>query len=205
MSFLDLFGFEPDEAPPDEPSEVHEPMPWLAPLESELGVSVPLSLIVARSEKGVVAVPHATVYSNGVQFELLAQARGLRRGQANRMFHEQHGGLDDEEGLPDGFLRVGIELPGGARVSNLMGRRMFHRRQSPPDGPVLMMHGGGGGQTTDNHVSMRPGYWLWPLPEPGILRLSCEWPIAEIALHTVEIDATRIHEAAQQVSLLWPA
>ena len=121
------------------------------------------------------------------------------------MFHEQHGGFDDDDGLPDGFLRVGIELPGGARVSNLSAHRMFRRRETRPDEPVLMMHGGGGGQASDNQASLRPGYWLWPLPEPGTLLLSCEWPIADIALQTVEIDGTRLHEAAQHVSLLWPS
>ena len=205
MSFIDLFSIEPDEEPPRELREEHEPEPWFAPPENELGVAVSLGVIVGRSEKGVLALPQMTVYSTGSQFELVAQARGLRRSQANRLFHEQHQGLDEEEGLPDGFLRVGIELPGGARVSNLRGHRRFREPQLSPDGPVLTMHGGGGGQSSEGCVSLRPGYWLWPLPQPGTLFLSCEWPIAEIGLSTVEIDTARLRKAAQQVSLLWPA
>jgi hypothetical protein len=209
MSFLDFFRVEADEErPPREPPAECPPRPWFAPPEDELGVSVPLGLIVARSEKGVLAVPHATVYSTGVQFDFVAQARGLSRRDINRLFHEQHQGFgdDEEEELSDGFLRLGIELPGGARVSNLprQQQRLF-RGEVTPDGPVLMMHGGGGGMATDQTASLRPGCWIWPLPEPGILLLSCEWPIVEISLCTVEIEATRLHEAAQRVIQLWPS
>jgi hypothetical protein len=51
---------------------------------------------------------------------------------------------------------------------------------------------------------MRPGYWLWPLPPQGPLRISCEWPFVGIALATVEIDGASLLAAAKQSEDLWP-
>jgi hypothetical protein len=54
-----------------------------------------------------------------------------------------------------------------------------------------------------DRVSMQPGYWLWPLPPSGALRLFCEWPTAGIALSTVEIDADAIRAAAERTTPLF--
>jgi hypothetical protein len=35
---------------------------------------------------------------------------------------------------------------------------------------------------------MNHEYWVWPLPQSGTIQVSCEWPLAGIALSTVEID-----------------
>ena len=51
---------------------------------------------------------------------------------------------------------------------------------------------------------MKPGYWLWPLPPPGPLRISCEWPLVDIAMTTVEIDANNLLGAASRARSLWP-
>ena len=51
---------------------------------------------------------------------------------------------------------------------------------------------------------MNPGFWLWPLPEPGTIRVSCEWPLVEIPLSTVELDGAAIVEAAARAVPLWP-
>jgi hypothetical protein len=138
-------------------------------------------------------------------FEFLAHARGLTHSQANRLFHEQHMFEDGE--LPDGLLRLGMELPGGARVSNLGGWRGQQKAMSPdqePEGPVLFPSSGGGGMSSGDCVVMHPVYWLWPLPEPGPLRISCEWPVVDVPLTTVEIDAAALVAAAANSTKLWP-
>ena len=58
---------------------------WLGPPAGELGGVVPLGLVLARSELGVVALSHAIAYSTGVAFDLVAQAGGLtpRSAQAS--------------------------------------------------------------------------------------------------------------------------
>lgn len=165
---------------------------------------VPQGRVIARSACGVVALSYTVVYSTGVSFQFVAQARGLGRTAAQRLFHEQHM-FDDE--LPDGLLRVGLELPGGARVSNLGGRRARRAfmTQEEPDGPLLVPHAGGGGMSHSDRVSMQPAYWLWPLPQPGTLNISCEWPTVEIPLTTIDIDTRPIVAAAAESTPLWPS
>jgi hypothetical protein len=67
---------------------------------------------------------------------------------------------------------------------------------------VLVQHGGGGGGGGGT-VTMRPGFWLWPLPPPGALRIWCEWPALEVGRASVEIDAAAICAAAEQARPLW--
>jgi hypothetical protein len=108
------------------------------------------------------------------------------------------------EDIPEGFLRIGLELPGGGRVSNL-GRAPFARRSASeaPTAPVFVQNGGGGGQSSGDGVSLSADYWLWPLPENGDLRVSCAWPIVGIPLGTVVLDAERIRTASAHTIQLW--
>ena len=205
-SFIQLFRSAGDHGGDDDDAE-HLParMPWFGRPEDELGAVVPLGVVVGRSEKGVVAVEHATVYSTGLTFDVVAAARGLSDPQSSRLFHEQHV-FDEEEEPAPGFLRIGLELPGGARVSNLGGRmhrRRFLKPDEQPEGPVFLGHGGGGGSSGGGRVSMRPEFWLWPLPEPGLIRVFCEWPLVEIPLSTAEIDGGEFRAAAERVQPLW--
>lgn len=55
-----------------------------------------------------------------------------------------------------------------------------------------------------NRIEIPPGYWLWPLPPSGPVRISCEWPFVEVALATVEIDGAALVDAATQARRLWP-
>jgi len=196
VGFSDLFRVDDDQPPVE--AEKFQPPAWFGPSHDELGVHVSLNQIVGRSETGVVALSHAVAYSNGAAFELLAQARGLRGAQPNRIFHEQHIWQIDPDELPDGFLRIGLELPDGTRVSNLSGRRNLDP-QVRPSGSVLLQAGGGGGQSGDGLATMRPGFWLWPLPEAGVLRLSVEWPVVEIPLSTIELGSAELLAAAARV------
>jgi hypothetical protein len=206
--FIQIFSLDDDDGG-DEEVESEAPRqtpPWFGPPADELGVVVPLDLVVGRSEKGVVALTLATIYSTGLAFAAVAAARGLSNSEANRLFHEQHMFEDGEE-PPSGFLRFGLELPDGERVSNLRGRtarRHFMKPDVEPEGPVLMENGGGGGSGVRGTVTMRPGFWLWPPPGAGTLRVFCEWPLVEIPLSSVEIDTGDLVAAAARVVPLWP-
>lgn len=78
----------------------------------------------------------------GLLLDLMAGARGLKESRAQALFHDQHR-VDAEEGLPVGFLRVGIEYPDGRQASNLAGHHGFWGTDSEPEGPVLFQGGGG--------------------------------------------------------------
>ena len=203
MSFTEVFGFA--EGEPERPGEPLRP-PWLGPPDDELGVAIPQGIVLARSERGAIGLSHAIAHPSGVLFEFLAHARGLTHAQANMLFHEQH--MFEDEELPKGLLRLGMELPGGARVSNLGGWRAQGKAMSAdeePEGPVLFQAAGGAGTSGGDRVVMRPVYWLWPLPEPGPLRISCEWPVVEVRLATVEIDAGTLVAAAANSTRLSPS
>lgn len=202
-----MFSFRRDDTSPEKPDESPRPA-WHGPPEDELGMAVPLALVIARSEAGIVALTHATAYTTGVAFDFVAHARDLSQGEAHLLFHQQHHGLEDDEELPDGLLRIGFELSDGDLVSNLEGRRAQRRLMTgdgAPEGPVLMPYAGGGGSAGRGKVVMRPGYWLWPLPPAGQLKIACEWPIVGIPLTTAEVDAGRLVEAAGHSISLWPA
>jgi hypothetical protein len=191
----------------DEVERAPRHIPWLGPPEEELGGVVPLALVVGRSERGAVALPQVSVYSTGIRVDVVALARGLTNAQSNRLFHEQHLFEPGEE-PPEGFLRIGLELPGGERVSNLGGRsqhRRLFRGDEEPEGPVFVEHGGGGGSSGGGRVSMRPSFWLWPLPDPGAIRVFCEWPLVEIPLSTAELEGDALAAAVERVVQLWPA
>ena len=202
MSFIEQFSFSGPDDESGRPEEWRSP-PWWGPPEEELGVAVPRGVVLGRSERGVVALSHTLVYSTGVMFEFVALARGLTRSASRLLFHEQHAFDTDE--LPDGLLRLGVELADGGRVSNIGGlaQRRLMNPETEPEVPVFLPRGGGGGNAGNDRVSMKPGYWLWPLPPAGTLKLSCEWPIVDIPLTTVEIDASEMTNAASQAAQLW--
>ena len=76
VRFEDLFPV--NEAPEEAEPWARPVQPeWLGPPAGELGGVVPLGLVLARSELGVVALSHAIAYSTGVAFDLVAQAGGL--------------------------------------------------------------------------------------------------------------------------------
>ncbi len=126
-----------------------------------------------------------------MSWEYLCRLPSCWVGEAQRLFHEQHI-ADPDEGLPEGFLRVGIELANGRRISNLQDRRhLWGQPDQEPEGPVLMQSGGGGGSAGSGHVTMNPAYWLWPLPPSGTLHLFVEWPSLGIALSSADLDGQR--------------
>jgi hypothetical protein len=52
---------------------------------------------------------------------------------------------------------------------------------------------------------MSNDYWVWPLPQPGTIRVSCEWPLVGISLSAAELDGAVLVEAATRVLPLWRA
>lgn len=203
MSFADLFAGDVEPVEPPEPQPAHERPVWLGPPDGELGVAVPLGLVLARGERGVVALSHALAHRSGISFHLVAHAGGLGRRQASSIFHEQHAVGQGADDLPDGFLRFGLELPDGMRVSNLGGRRPWAKPGDGPPGPLLVQQGGGGGRSGGDGVSWSVDFWLWPLPPPGTLRLYCEWPVAGVALSGAEVDTVQLLDAAARATRIW--
>lgn len=88
-------------------------------------------------------------------------------------------------------------------MSNIGGRHPFGNDDL--DAPVFVHRGGSSGHGRRDRVTMSHDYWLWPLPQPGAIRVSCEWPLVGISFSTIEIDAPVLVDAATRVLPLWPA
>jgi hypothetical protein len=197
-SFQQIFSYWP----PEEPDEFVPPA-WFAPPQMELGESVPVALVVSRSERAVVALRQVIAYSTGVHLEFVALARGPSQREANNLFHDQHRMAGEEP--PAELLRIGVELSDGARISNLGSpHHRFWQPDRTPHGPLLVPYGGGGGSAGSGRVSLTPGHWLWPLLPLGPLRVFTEWPALGVELSSVDLDATPILEAAKRSQKLWP-
>ena len=64
------------------------------------------------------------------------------------------------------------------------------------------VQGGCEGSAGLGRVRMNPGYWLWPLPRAGSLRLFVEWPIVGIELSVVELSCALLLDAAARSEML---
>lgn len=182
--------------------------PWSpaqGPPEDELGAAVSVAAVVGRSHNAVVALSQVTVYSEGVTFHFVALARGLGQRQSSRLLHDQHR-FDEDDEPGDGFLRLGLELPDGRRVSNL-GVGIGHGRYASLQESaklVFFEHDGGGGSGGGGRLSLRPAFWLWPLPDAGAIQVFCEWPVVGISLSSLAVEIGPLLEARERVVALWP-
>jgi hypothetical protein len=178
-----------DSVPPPPPPEPEPPAPprpvWVKP-ETQVGGSVGVDLLLARSDEAALALTGLIAYPNGFSFTIAAVLREEdRRG---RVHH--YGYQPDGSGAPEPeFLRVGVRFADGRVAANLAGRPRFD--DETPDRPVLMADsGGGGGRRFDM------GYWVWPLPPAGPLTVVVAWPGYHIDETSAQIDAALLHDAA---------
>lgn len=181
--------------PPREPEPDYMQPPWLGPPANELGVPVPLRVLLARTDDVALALLDVAAFSTGLEFRMEVRLRThdeLIDPFGMRMHHQRRG----VEELPDEVLRFGFELADGRRVTNIGHFPGFEDR---PEGPILIQRGGGGGGR-----SWSFGYWLWPLPPAGTLTVVVEWPSRAIELTRVELDAESLLAAAAQSEQLWP-
>ena len=160
-------------------------------------MAVPLSPLVARSDDAVLAVAAVRAYSTGFEFELVAVLRRAeRRGYPPWVTH-WHPERHDEE-VPDEFIRVGLQLADGSKVTNL-DHLVPPGLDKEPRGPVLMMGRGGGGSRRYDLM-----YWVWPLPPEGPVTLVLQCPARSIPQTRLQLDGTAIREAASRAVDLWP-
>jgi hypothetical protein len=176
--------------PPPEPEKHRQPA-WLGPPENELGVAVPMRIVLARSADVALGVVSVTAFSTGFSFGL-----AIRR----RVEPDEHGDpfMRHGRGASDDALRLGVQFSDGAKATTLGHPHWPRDPNELPLGPILIPHGGSGGMRTwDMHM------WVWPLPPPGALAFVCQWPAEAIELTRVEVAAQPVLDAASAVEPLW--
>ena len=199
MGFFDL---PPLPEPP--PRQRHAQPEWLGPPENALGGVAPLRVVLARTERVAVAAIGATVYPQGLSFDLTVRRRPSDDEDefvdpfGQHRFHRRRTG---EPWPPPDVLRFGVGWPDGRKATMLDGRGWPYGAGGPeqPEGPLLSQRGGGGGGG-----SWSLGLWLWPLPPPGTIELVCEWPSEQIAETRVAVETAPLLEAAARAETLWP-
>jgi hypothetical protein len=203
--------FEPPPAHerPEPEFEIPEPKPWWRAPSNELGVLVPLRVVLARTNQIAVAVVGVTAYTTGFSLTLALRSRS-RRGEEGfdpRMFELPfgHGAMQRPLGseLPPELLRFGIQFADGRKATTLGASGPWGvgavAEEEEPIGPILSPSGGGGGDGEWNEE-----YWLWPLPPPGIVTFAIEWPSKGIELSLLEVDSASIIDASKSSEVLWP-
>jgi hypothetical protein len=185
----------PVDPPPFEPVE-HRP--WWGPPPNELGVAVPLRLVLARTDEIAVALLDIVAYTTGLSFHLTARRRRESADPRDPWFRDPLGlqaRVSSGEALPDSLLRLGVLFADGRKATTIGSFGVTDE----PSAPVLSQ-GGSSGSGREWEASL----WLWPLPPAGPLTLVVEWPSEGIEETRQEIDAQPVLEAAQASERLWP-
>ena len=107
--------------------------------------------------------------------------------------------LEEQEEVPDEFLRFGIQFPDGRKVTNL-DQPYWDLSPDATQAEYGMESNSGSG--SDTHYTAE--WWAWPVPESsGQLAFVCEWPAYEIPQTRVEIDAELVRDAARRAQPVW--
>ncbi len=178
-----------DDLPPDEPEEEPEPRyrtpAWIGPADDVIPATVPLEVVLARTDDVLVWLGGVVAYDEGFAFDVRTVTR--RRRDAPRDPFDMHGFRRDPQAL-----RFGVQFADGRKAAD----EMFARG---PGGLVLTSMGGGGGG-----ANWQQGYWVHPLPPPGPLTFVCAWPAFGIDEARTEVDAELVLEASRRAFVVWP-
>jgi hypothetical protein len=155
--------------------------------ENELPATLPVSVLLARTDDLAVGLIGLQVYSTGLSFELAVRVRPSAAGTVGRSLQELF--WDHPPHSATRFL-LGIELGDGRRVTNL---------RAGADDVVFHPGGGGGGDT-----SVDQEWWLSPLPPEGPLLVVARCPEIGLEETVVELDGTAIRRAGENAVVLWP-
>lgn len=199
--------FPPDpEIPEPEETESTQPSWWQAP-EDELPALLPVSELLAVTDRVAIALVGVAVHREGVMFRVERRLR--RNGLPLREWNELCGAFMEHMPFGDrvdvaGRLRFGVVLADGEKV--VADPFPFFGGADPtvePEGYVLSrrQQGGGGGGGT---YSSADQLWLWPLPPSGPIELVMQWPALGIDETRVTVDVGSVAELAARARPFWP-
>ena len=184
MSFFDEVPLPP---PPEREPHFRAP-PWMGPADDVIPATVPLDVVLARTDEAFVALGGIRAYDEGFALEVRTL---VRDGDEHDPFHFGAGARRD----PD-VLRLGIQFADGRRAvanADLL-------RPSEVGGDVVFSGQGGGG----GGAAWQREFWIWPLPPPGPVTFVCAWPRFGIEESRTEVDGGLIADAARRALVVWP-
>jgi hypothetical protein len=144
-----------------------------------LGGHVAGPRLIAQEPNLVVAIRQILAYPNGVEIDVEAHAHGPSADGAT--------------------LSFGVRFADGTEV--VQDDEYWLRSGRGPTLMVSKSERGSGGP--DNHEDALLSLWLWPLPPPGPLTLTCSWQRRGLEASTA-LDGDAIRVAAGQAVPFWP-
>ncbi|NAZ80506.1 hypothetical protein GTR02_01570 [Kineococcus sp. R8] len=196
----------------DSTHQEHGPV-WADLAEDHLPRTVPVDVVIGRSEAVVVFLSGFRVVPTGVSLRLSVRLRDGQDAEAQQQVVRDV--FDDAwtrttpAGTATSRLTWWLEFSDGRTASGVDAalREELHavaaRTGAPrpePSRPVLV---GGAGAGVGGSLSVDRDFWLWPLPPAGTLRVHCAWPALGVAPSTVDLDADVLREAASHARRLW--
>lgn len=170
-------------------------VPW-QPHPHEVPAALPAPGLIWHDDDVAVVLDDFRVYSDMFEFTVVIMRHradkppGVLTGtpRSHLIMYDR----PDDGTVPDDFLRVGLLLADGRKVTNL--------DDHPSDADLVLVRGGG----TRGYDSEEQALRLWPLPPPGRLELVLEWPAYGTGELRVPLDADAIRAAATQAVRVWP-
>lgn len=147
-------------------------------------------VVMKRSDSALVAVRQVLAYPAGVEIEVEAHAHGPSTGETP----------SDPEDCGPRPPRFRLRLADGTDVVQDDDTGLRSGR-----GPMLVLsraESGSGGP--GNREDVRASLWLWPLPPPGPLTLTCSWSHRGVHDAGLVLDADAIRAAADRAVPFWP-
>ncbi len=179
-------GLPPRDAE-DGVTTAHATAAWEGPPLRWLGGVASVGGLLGRSDSAVVRLLPSFAFPEGVLLGVELHARddevvldalspaGFSRGR-----------------VPGHVCRLGVLLADGGRATSVAGWA-----EGEPPAPQLRFVGSSGGTR-----SVTAQFWLWPLPPPGPLTLTVQWPDQGIPLTRTQVDGTLLHDAADRAEPL---
>ena len=157
---------------------------------NEIPVSLPLVLVLARTDDVVVFISAVRIFSTGMAFQLTT----LTRTPSDAL----HSHWRPDQGTGGGLF-FGVEFSDGRRASNRSEHWTNRDRRRDTDDVTLIAHGGGGDST---HLDQ--DYFLSPVPGEGTLTFYLVWPNLGLAQSSVVTSTADWKMDADHVAPLWP-
>jgi len=147
-------------------------------------------VVITHSGSLVIAARQVLAFLAGAEVEVEAHARGSRAGTAPVPA--------DLPGHPP--LRFHVQFADGREAAQDDETGLHSGR-----GPMLVVTGSqisSGGP--DDPEDVRLSLWIWPLPPPGPVTVTCSWPSRGLHDARLVLDGDAIQAAARRAQPFWP-
>jgi hypothetical protein len=164
-------------------------------------------VLVAHSESAAIVVSHLEVFPDGIELPIAVYLRepGAFEEPVSERESDRRFRLRTQPWRLDFFARFGIaftvDFPDGTRLTVDEPYVPIPEPSKPPRDVARAGIDRGSGFGNGGHHQTH--LFLWPLPGPGVLRLTCTWPEQHITETVTDLDGATIDRAAARSTSAW--